>query len=260
MARWVGVLVAVSLGSTACQRKAEVAPEPVAPQRGLRVTEREILLDGVKLVELGTLAEQAKSGVNERFKRRGPNDLEIVPLSAALDRRRIQIPGDRVRIELAEATPYRIVVEVMYSAGQSGVTAMQLFIPASPPHTAIELDAELPTKPRTEPSAVFFPLGDGIKIKHREHNVVPGCQSYGAGTAVPNSDGYDLKAFATCWKYLNSSNPDLTVRDGIVAANPGVQALDVLRIANVARCGEPSCTGRRVGFPFVDHVLFGLPN
>lgn len=251
--------ILLSVVLVACQRKPEVAPTPVAPQRGLRITEREILLDGEKLVGLGTLAEQAK-GVAERFKRRGPNDLEIVPVLAAIERRQMRIPDDHIRIELAESTPYRVVVEVMYSAGQGGVKAMQLFIPASSLHPAIDVDVELPTKAGTESSAAFHVLKEGIKMKFDGSNITPGCGSRGPGVAVPNRDGYDLQAFATCLKRLNSLDPELMVREGIVAADARVPALDVLRIANVARCGEPSCTGRRLGFPFVDHVLFGLPS
>jgi len=240
-----------------CRRHDEAAPKPAAPPRGLRVTEREILLDDVKLVDLGTLAEQAKKGVDQRFKQRGPNDFEIVPVRAALEARRGRSP--RLRIALEASTPYRVVAEVMYSAGQGGVRAIDLYLPPSPSRGAIEVDTELPTALNTKPVVVFSLVADGIIVKLNARNVAPGCQHYGPGTTLPKGGGYDGQALAACVQALRALEPQVDVRDGVVAPDADVPALDVLRVANIARCGEQSCTGRRRGVPFVDQVVFGVP-
>jgi hypothetical protein len=241
---------------------ARVDPEPLPlPKRGVEVKTTAVLLDGVKVLDLLPLAEQAKVGVEARFKAQGPNDLGIVPLMAALKLRgaRSDEQANGLKIELAAETPYRVLVEVLFSVGQGGVGKLRLSTRAPGSPRVIELDSALPTT-MDGPSeyAAFFLVRDGIAIKYRGRNVAPGCDAFGGGVAIPNGDGYNLPGVVACLRRLNSE-PSAAVEDAQVVANPGVQALTVLQLANTVRCGEPSCEGRQFGLPFMRRVVFGLP-
>jgi hypothetical protein len=57
---------------------ARVDPEPLPlPKRGVEVKTTAVLLDGVKVLDLLPLAEQAKVGVEARFKAQSPNGLPV---------------------------------------------------------------------------------------------------------------------------------------------------------------------------------------
>lgn len=82
------------------------------------------------VVEYSDRAQLAQTGLDARYKRNGPNDLYIQPLAQVLQRYR---QNDRIireakgkdassseAIILAdETTPYRLLFEVLYTAGQS---------------------------------------------------------------------------------------------------------------------------------------------
>jgi biopolymer transport protein ExbD len=72
----------------------------------------------------------AQSGVDTKYKRSGPNDLYIVPLANALSHAREtdkairqakgQDPSSSEAVIVADATtPYRLLIEVLFTAGQS---------------------------------------------------------------------------------------------------------------------------------------------
>ena len=261
----VGVVVIAAAVSGALYYKriqVRVDPEPLPPpKRGIEVKATAVLLDGVKVLDLLPLAEQAKLGVEARFKAQGPYDLLIVPLVAALKRR--AAPPDEqangLKVELAAETPYRVMVEVLFSVGQGGAGKLRLSTRAPGSPRLIELDTELPTAmDGSNGYAAFFLVHDGISIKFNGRNVTPGCDAFGAGVAIPTGDGYDLPGVVACIRRLNSE-PSVAVEDARVFANPGVPAVTVLQLANTVRCGEPSCEGRRLGLPFMRRVVFGVP-
>jgi hypothetical protein len=265
----------------------EVQPEPVrihGPEPVVRVTEAEVTVDGKRVLGLDSLEEQAVRGVNAQFKARGPNDLEVVPLVEALRRRRTQGTqwSKPLAIELDPRTPYRVMMEVLFSAHQGGADRFLLSTPAAGAHPSVEFESAAPlpmpkvSKP-AEPSptssgaatalpersrdasshAGVFIVRDGVSLKFQGRNVMPGCKEFGAGVAIPKGDGYELPALVACLKRLNS-DPTLAVRDAWVAANPGVEVATVLAIASTLRCGEPSCHGRQLGLPFIQEVTFGV--
>ncbi|AUX31703.1 MULTISPECIES: biopolymer transporter ExbD [Sorangium] len=96
------------------------------------VSKSQILVgeDSTPIVLLPNREQLAQSGVDAKYKRSGPNDLYIVPLANALSHARetdkaIRAakgldPSSSEAIIVADATtPYRLLIEVMFTLGQS---------------------------------------------------------------------------------------------------------------------------------------------
>ncbi len=101
-------------------------------QEGVLVTvsKTQILVGDDKILTLPGRESLAQAGVDARFKRSGPNDLFIVPLGNALMAARktdIAIrrakgldPSSSEAIVIADkGTPYRLLLEVLFTLGQS---------------------------------------------------------------------------------------------------------------------------------------------
>ncbi|MSP25563.1 MAG: biopolymer transporter ExbD [Myxococcales bacterium] len=82
------------------------------------------------IVKLPSRDQLAQSGLDAQYKRSGPNDLYIVPLARRLESARKldkairqakgQPPSTSEAIIVADATtPYRLLIEVLYTLGQS---------------------------------------------------------------------------------------------------------------------------------------------
>lgn len=98
----------------------------------LVISKSAILLgeEGVPVVKLPSREQLATQGLDARHKRSGPADLYIVPLANRLqDARKVQeaiarAKGDESSVSeaiiIADATtPYRLLIEVLYTLGQS---------------------------------------------------------------------------------------------------------------------------------------------
>ncbi|WP_437970867.1 biopolymer transporter ExbD [Sorangium sp. So ce260] len=96
------------------------------------VSKSQILVgeDSTPIVVLPNREQLAQSGVDAKYKRSGPNDLYIVPLANALSHARetdkaIRAakgldPSSSEAIIVADATtPYRLLIEVLFTLGQS---------------------------------------------------------------------------------------------------------------------------------------------
>lgn len=101
-------------------------------QEGITVTisKSQILVGDNKILSLPGRESTAQTGVGAAFKRGGPNDLFIVPLGNALQAARktdVAIrrakgldPSSSEAIIIADrATPYRLLIEVLFTLGQS---------------------------------------------------------------------------------------------------------------------------------------------
>jgi len=86
--------------------------------------------EGEPIVKLPSRESLAQNGLDARYKRSGPNDLYIVPLAdrlrnarevdKALRRAKNLDPSSSEAIIVADAqTPYRLLIEVLYTLGQS---------------------------------------------------------------------------------------------------------------------------------------------
>lgn len=105
-----------------------------AAQEGvvILISKSQILVgdDPSPIVTLPNRDQLAQSGIESRFKRSGPNDLYIVPLANALSHARDNDKAIRQAKKMDTATseavivadattPYRLLVEVLFTAGQS---------------------------------------------------------------------------------------------------------------------------------------------
>lgn len=99
------------------------------------------------IVKLPGRESLAQSGLDARYKRSGPNDLYIVPLAERLrNAREIDKAARRVKnldpsmseaIVVADATtPYRLLVEVLYTLGQSEFGRYHLMVMKLPAGSA----------------------------------------------------------------------------------------------------------------------------
>ncbi|MEZ4224030.1 MAG: biopolymer transporter ExbD [Polyangiaceae bacterium] len=94
------------------------------------VSKTQILVADDRVVTLPNRESMAQTGVGARNKRSGPNDLYIVPLGNALQAARKTDklirqakgldPGSSEAIIIAdETTPYRLLIEVLFTLGQN---------------------------------------------------------------------------------------------------------------------------------------------
>jgi biopolymer transport protein ExbD len=102
------------------------------PQEGVIVTisKTQILVGDDKVLTLPGRESLAQTGVDARYKRSGPNDLYIVPLGNALQAARrtdklLRVakgldPSSSEGIIIADrTTPYRLLIEVLFTLGQN---------------------------------------------------------------------------------------------------------------------------------------------
>jgi len=112
--------------------KSVMTSEPSQEGVVVIISKSQILVgdDTTPTVLLPSREQLAQSGVDAKFKRSGPNDLFIVPLASALSHARDQDkairaakgldPSTSEAIIVADGTtPYRLLVEVLFTLGQS---------------------------------------------------------------------------------------------------------------------------------------------
>jgi biopolymer transport protein ExbD len=109
-----------------------ITSEPAQEGTSVVISKTQILVgeDPHPVVMLPSRDSLAQSGIDARYKRNGPNDLYIVPLANALQSARAtdkQIrtakgldPNSSEAIVIADTTtPYRLLIEVLFTLGQS---------------------------------------------------------------------------------------------------------------------------------------------
>jgi biopolymer transport protein ExbD len=105
--------------------------EPAQEGVVIVVSKSQILVgeEAAPIVTLPPRAQLAQSGIDAKHKRGGPNDLYIVPLGNALQHARdidkavrgakgLEGPSEAI-IVADRTTPYRLLIEVLYTVGQS---------------------------------------------------------------------------------------------------------------------------------------------
>ncbi len=109
-----------------------ITSEPAQEGTSILISKTQILVgeDPHPVVLLPSRDSLAQSGIDAKYKRNGPNDLYIVPLANALQSARQtdkQIrqakgldPSSSEAIVIADnTTPYRLLIEVLFTLGQS---------------------------------------------------------------------------------------------------------------------------------------------
>lgn len=110
--------------------KSVITTQPSQEGVVVTVSKTQILVGDAQVVKLPSRESMVQSGVGARFKRKGPNDMFIVPLGNALQEARKtdkairEAKGEDANtseaIIIADATtPFRLLAEVMFTLGQS---------------------------------------------------------------------------------------------------------------------------------------------
>ncbi len=118
-----------------------ITSEPAQEGTAVVISKTQILVgdDTHPVVMLPSRDSLAQSGIDARYKRNGPNDLYIVPLANALQAARQtdkQIrqakgldPNTSEAIVIADTTtPYRLLIEVLFTLGQSEYAKYHLMV------------------------------------------------------------------------------------------------------------------------------------
>jgi biopolymer transport protein ExbD len=126
-----------------------ITTEPAQEGVIIIISKSQILVgdDPNPIVLLPSREQLAQSGVDSRYKRSGPNDLYIVPLANALshardtDRQIRQAkgldPATSEAVIIADSTtPYRLLIEVLFTAGQSEFGKYHLMVRSGKKKTA----------------------------------------------------------------------------------------------------------------------------
>ena len=200
---------------------------------------------------------EARQGFAAVHKRSGPHDLFLVPLANV-------VPNgiERAVVYFDRETPYRIMVEILFTLGAQKVSSFQLAtVSKNGKTTKIDFSPPTPTPcANGGPTSATMPacadvkvpplnltmlfVQNGISLKTRGGNVAPGCNDMGPGLAVPRASGgaYDYAALATCAARLRGAKPEFETDDSvIVTANPEVTfeslvaALDAVRATSDGR-------------------------
>ena len=185
------------------------APPPAPPvaQVAVVIAEREIAFQGTKIMDLPS---DRTAGADPKDKRSGKNDLYLVPLATAC-----ASDGGRavksIVVDVDDTTPYRLVIEVLFTLGQCGFEHWDLrrrghaeVVPITPPRVHGAQVAAPPSLALT-----VFLIDGGVSIKTRGGNVAPGCNDVGAGLAIPTRDGaQDPVALGACARKLKALFPN----------------------------------------------------
>lgn len=225
MLRHAILLAALALTLTACHDEAKptVLPPPAstnsaatandpplaAPmtQTAVVITETEITFQGTKVMDLPS---DRTAGADPKDKRNGKNDLHLVPLANAC----ASDGGPAVKsivVDVDDTTPYRLVIEVLFTLGQCGFERWDLrrsghaeVVPITPPRV---LGAHVVAPPSI--ALTVFLLDGGVSMKTSGGNVAPGCNDVGPGLAIPTRDGaQDPAALGACARKLKTLFPN----------------------------------------------------
>lgn len=194
---------------------------PAAPDAGpaLASPRVDIVIDarGTRLSDSDTVLVPAGSdparGADAAYKRSGPNDLYLVPLvepmRRALADKTMTLP---VRVVADERTPYRTLLEALFTAGQNEVSEFELCekrcelrsFSFRPPSLK---DQRLPSLDRPTFSFSVIIVADGFLVKAMGASVGPGCDGIGRGITIPRAAGaIDVAALERCAAKLRAKD------------------------------------------------------
>ncbi len=204
--QWRGVTLAPSSATRA----------PAASLHTLVVSPSKLTLDGLEppIAEFAAADDRAK-GFPAVYKKEGnAKALLVTPLGEALERLSKQDGGGTaLAVAFDATTPYRVVLEVLFTAGFKGIAEMHLLVAHGATVAGIS-----PFLPRNEGNQASMGEGDlspivtvapeGFSVKKAGANLAPGCREAGAGIAVPNRGGaFDFAALSACLENAKRSAP-----------------------------------------------------
>jgi biopolymer transport protein ExbD len=110
--------------------KSVIETQPAQEGVIVTVSKTQILVGNNQVLQLPGRESLAQTGVGARYKRSGPNDLYIVPLGNALQSARktdklireakgLDASSSEAIIVADQTTPYRLLIEVLFTLGQN---------------------------------------------------------------------------------------------------------------------------------------------
>jgi biopolymer transport protein ExbD len=240
-----------------------MAPESSPDNAGgpvVMITDADIRLGEALVAPLPSGEARWRTGVDAEHKRHGAKDLLVTPLHEALKTWRSKHPkaDSKATLIADKETPYRIIVEVLYTFGHSGVSEYDLLViskKGEPPNPSPRVvAAPKTTKGQSAPSAgdktleqiVEWHAGgirvlvsaEGFIVSTPAGRLAPGCgaetKDPAAVTIPKKQDGvHDFLLLTECAKQLKKKSPKDTLATlGAEAAIPYgvvVQTVDALR-------------------------------
>lgn len=209
--------------------------------------------------QLARFLEDRSKGAEESQKRRGPNDLFLVPVSAWIARQRSEGRiGTSLALVVQRETPYRALMEVLYTAGQSEIATFDLYetsragrvIHFEPPRVGFQPPQPPPAPQPLDLVGIVVP--DGISVKTSSGNIAPGCDAIGAGIAFPRVSGaLDVAGVVACARKLKAARPEFATEDDVtLTASPALPAGELFDLA-IALRGTPEA-------PLFPKLMFGV--
>lgn len=225
---------------------ASAAPPPRASEAHvLRITASAISMgDGPPIV---ALSGDLSLGAPAADKRSGANDLFIVPLAAAFARERAKgALGDELTVVVGRDTPYRMLIEVLFTAGQSELGTYHLVedrmtgraFTTRPPRQRGPgpLPEGMPSGPQPL-GLVALIVKEGIGLKAAGGNITPGCADVGPGLTLPRrGEANDLAGLGACVAKLKASKPEWAAeREVVIAASASTPFHEVVDVVQTLR-------------------------
>ncbi len=215
----------------------------------VKITKTTLLLEETPLLDLPPRDELVASGLPARYKRTGPNELFVVPLADALTKarnaRKPEAPPFREAIVAADpSTPYRLLVEVLYTLGQSKFGRYHLLVlgeqKREPPFSEAPLGPRLSLDHTKPLHLAAFITDDGVSLKTSSAYLATGCRALGKGNkdiTIPKRGAqHDLSALSACARRIKvefRSENEVTI-----AANPGIDFQTVVDVMDALRVGQ----------------------
>jgi hypothetical protein len=261
-------------------RDRALPPAQPATRYLVRIEERALWLDGKKICELSPLQEQAQVGAGASCKAAGkePN-LYLDSLGRALPPLGKAGALHQAEIKVDPRTPYRVLLDVLFTLAQRGVDSDTMVVPDGPSGDQLTFTYLIPSSQAAPPqplppllvvtleqAGVSLGLRTGATTldKHTTR-IGPGCAD-GDGIALPSSTPVDYGALVRCVFTLqgrirarSAPSGSLDVAELVAAFN--IPALSILRVVSSLSCGSETClrTPLDGGPTLLTHVEFGVP-
>jgi len=231
--QWRGVALAPSSATRA----------PPASLHTLAVSPTKLTLDGSEPpIAAFAVGDDRAKGFPAVYKQGNANALLVVPLGEALERLAKQDGGaTALAVAFDATTPYRVVLEVLFTAGFKGVSQIHMLVARGAAVAGISPflprnDGSRASMGEGDPSPTVIVAPEGFSVKKAGANLAPGCREAGPDVTVPNRGGtYDFAALSACLEIAKRSDPaeDLAiVSAGLsVPFSTIVLTLDAMRAA-----------------------------
>lgn len=226
---------APALEAGASARKPIAAPRTV----DVEITEKAITVRGRHVLAIPE--DAAEKGLPAASKRKGPNDLYLLPVADAWKAVPVQ---ERARplVRITREVPFRVLSEVLYTLGQNESQGFDIEDPAEPGRVPLAVRlarlARLVEEGEKRLDPVVFVTDAGLVVKVRAGNVAPGCDALGAGVTVPRSGAVaqDVGGLTRCLQKIKASDPDFADEETVVlSGNRDVRFKDLAETAAAVR-------------------------